>query len=357
MRTVDIFIVLRFLSYFLGSLFVLVILFVAVDVMTNLNRFGSSASVLMSYYVYYIPFVAYNMVPVSALLALVTLVSGLVRTSELVALNSLGYSLFSILRGVLFLLVFLVGFLIWTGDVLIPFAMEKRNYIYYIEMKKQPGIYAKTKTKNIWYRTKSAIIHFETVLDDTHILGAHIYFVSPEWKLIRMIEAQSLVVQSQVWKLKGVKDSNYIPESEAFQVQSFDNLEIPALTQLENMKMSGNATDYLSSRDLIEIIKRNQEIALDTTQLKITLYSKFTFALSVLILPFLGLCTISTNRRSGNAMLSGAIAVVIVFVYWMLYNSALSYGKAGVLPPLLAVVIVPLLVVIAIGFAIRRVLN
>ncbi len=297
------------------------------------------------------------MIPVSALLALVSLVSGLVRTSELVALNSLGYGLFSVLRWVLILLILLVGFLIWTGDVLIPFAMEKRNYIYYIEMKKQPGIYEKTKTKNIWYRTKSAIIHFENVLDESNVSGARIYFVSPEWKLIRLLEAKSLIFKGNIWKLKNVIDSQFIDDTEAFKVQSLDELEIQALTQLENMKMSGNATEYLSSKDLWQIIKRNQEIALDTTQLKVTLYSKFTFAISVLILPLLGLCTVNVNRRSGNAFLSGAVAVVIVFVYWMLYNSALSYGRAGVIPPLISVIIIPLIVLVAISFAIRRVLN
>ncbi len=357
MKTIDVFILLRFLTYFLGALAVLVILFVAVDIMTNLNRFGSSASVLMSYYVYYIPFVAYNMIPVSALLALVSLISGLVRTSELVALHSMGYGMPAILRFIMIFLIFMAGFLVWTGDVLIPFAMEKRNYIYYIEMKKQPDRYAKTKTKNIWYRTKSAIIHFEDILDDQNIMGAHIYFVSPNWKLIRLIEAKSLKFNDNVWNLKNVKDTQFMPEQNTFQVSTLDELAIPSLTELKSMKMSGNATDYLSSKELWNIIQKNKEIALDTSQLKVTLYSKFSFALSVLILPLLGLCTVNVNRRSGNAFLSGAVAVIIVFVYWMLYNSALSYGKAGLLPPILAAMLIPIIAFLAIIFAIRRVLN
>ncbi len=325
--------------------------------MTNLNRFGSSASVLASYYVYYIPFVAYNMIPVSALLALVSLVSGLVRTSELVALNSLGYNMFSILRWVFVCLAFMFVFLIWTSEVLLPFAMEKRNYIFYVEMKKRPEFYQKTKTKNIWYRTKSAIIHFENVLDEKNVAGVRIYFVGSDWKLLRLIEAKNLIFSGNVWSLKNVIESRFLDNSEAFQVKSYDLLELPALTDLENMKMSGNATDFLSSKDLWKIIKRNQEIQLDTTQLRITLYSKFTFALSVLILPLLGLCTVNTNRRSGNAFLSAAVSVVIVFFYWILYNSAMSYGRAGHLYPIISVLIIPLLVLIAIGFAIRRVKN
>lgn len=357
MRTLDLFILFRFLTYFLGSLAVLVILFVAVDIMTNLNRFGSSASVLMSYYIYYVPFVAYNMIPVSALLALVSLVAGLVRTSELVAMHSLGYGLFSILRYVLVTLVLMVIFLVWVSDVLIPYAMERRNYIYYIEMKKLPGSYAKTKTKNIWYRTKNALINFENVLDENNIQGVRIFFLGDGWNLARMIEADNLVFSESNWKLKKVKDSQLLSDLGTFKLEMHEELEIPALTELESMKMSGNATDYLSTKELWNLIKKNEEISLDTNQLKVTLYSKYTFALSVLILPLLGLCTVSVNRRSGNMFLSGAVAVLLVFIYWMLYNSMLSFAKGGALNPLLGVMIIPILALLGIIFAIRRVLN
>lgn len=355
MRTLDLFIFLRFLTYFLASLAVLVVLFVTVDFMSNLNRFG--ASVLISYYIYYVPFIAYNMIPVSALLALVTLVSSLVRTSELVALHSLGYGMFSIIRWILLFLVLLSFFLIWVGDVVIPPAMEKRNYIYYIEMRKSPGRYAKTKTKNIWYRTKGALINFENVLDENNVQGVRIYFVGENWTMLRLIEAKGLTFKGPLWQLKGVKDSQLITDQQSFQLTQHEELEIPSLTELESMKMSGNATEYLSSRDLRNLIQKNEEILLDTSQLKVTLFSKYSFALSVLILPLLGLCTVSVNRRSGNMFLSGAIAVLIVFVYWMFYNSFLSFGKAGAMNPLFAVIIIPLVAILGISFAIRRVLN
>lgn len=355
MRTIDLFILFRFLTYFLGSLAVLIILFLTVDFMSNLNRFGAGA--LISYYVYYIPFIAYNMIPVSALLALVALVSSLVRTSELVALHSLGYGMFSVLRWVLLFLVLLSFFLFWVGDVIIPIAMEKRNYIYYIKMKKSPGNYAKTKTKNIWYRTKGALINFENVLDENNVQGVRIYYVGPDWTLIRLVESKALIFGENVWQLKGVKDSQFIAKKQAFELTSHDELEIPALTELESMKMSGNATDFLNSKDLRTLIRKNEEVVLDTSQLKVTLFSKYTFALSALILPLLGLCTISVNRRSGNMFLSGGVAVLIVFIYWMFYNSFLSFGKAGAMNPMLAAAIVPILAILGISFAIRRVLN
>ncbi len=335
----------------------LVILFLAVDVMSNINRFGTSASVLMTYYFFYIPFVAYSMIPVSALLAMVSLISGLVRTSELVAMHSMGYGMASVLRYVLIFLVIMTGFLVWMGDVIIPLAMEKRDYIFYFEMQKRPDKFTKNKTKNIWYRTKSAIIHFENILDGENISGVNIYFVRPEWGLLRLIEAKNLSFNDKFWFLKNVELTEFMPDQESFEVQHLKTLEIPSLTELESIKMSRDATDYLSSSELWSIIKKNTEGALDTAQFKVALYSKYSFALSVLILPLLGLCTVNVNRRSGNAFLSGAIAIGIVFVYWMLYNSALSYGRAGLLPPLLAAMLIPIIAFLAIIFAIRRVLN
>lgn len=297
------------------------------------------------------------MIPVSALMALIAVISGLVRTSELTAFHALGYGLPSVLRTVIIFLLGLIFMLVWMGDVVLPFAAEKRNYIYYVEMKKRPDKYAMTKTKNIWYRTKNAIIHFDTILDDNNINGVHIYYVNTNWKLVRMIEAKNLKLSKSVWELSGVRNSMVSGDQSSFVVSEEKSLEIPALTELESMKMSGEATDSLGIIELISLIKKNEEIYLDTNQLKVTLYSKFSFALTALILPLLGLCTVSTHRRSANMFLSGGIAVGLVFLYWVVYNGALSMGKAGVLNPALAALMVPIVVLVVIGFAIRRVLN
>ena len=357
MKTLDLFIFVRFLLLFTTGLTVLISLFLSIDIMTNLNRFDVSISVLIFYYIYYIPYIIYNMIPVSALVALIALVSTLVRTSELVAFNALGYSLLRVLRTVFCFIFGLFLFLIWSSDALIPHFMEKRNYIYFVEMKKRPDGYMKNKRKNIWYRTRESIIFFGQVLDNKNVEGVKIYFIDEQWNLNRFIEAETLSMKSSVWLLKQVKNSQMSLEQEIFQVSHYESLEIPALTELESMKMSGNATDYLSTSDLLSLIKKNKKIALDTSRLRVTLFSKYAFALTVIILPLLGLCTLSVHRRSGSSFLYPGGALFLVLFYWFLQSSILSYGKAGLISPFWAAFLLPLGSFICIFFAIRRVLN
>ena len=297
------------------------------------------------------------MIPVSALVALVALVSSLVKTSEWMAFNALGYSLFRILRTVFCFIFGLFLFLVWSSNALIPHFMEQRNYIYFVEMKKKPNRYMKNKRKNIWYRTQDAVIFFSHVLDNSNVEGVKIYFIDEHWNLNRFIEAETLSMKSSVWLLKQVKNSQISSQQNIFQVSRYESLEIPALTELESMKMSGNATDHLSTTDLLSLIQKNKKIALDTTRLRMTLFSKYAFALTVIILPLLGLCTISVRRRSGSSFLYLGIALFLVLSYWILYNLIISYGKAGLISPFWAAFLLPLGAFVCIFFAIRRVLN
>lgn len=297
------------------------------------------------------------MAPISALLAVVFLMTSLVRSSELTALFASGYGLFRILGSVLTFLVFLTITLFWFGDQVLPRSMDKRYYIYYVEMKKQPNRYSKTKQKNIWYKTEKAIIHFNEILSPNNVAGVQLFFVDPKWKLINYYEAEDLILDEDIWVLKNGQKTEYVDKTEKFEMTNFDKLALPAVAQLKNMKISGEATENLSIKDLRSLIKQNQRIGLKNYDLKVIFYSKFSFVLATLILPFLGLCATSIDRRGGSMFLSASIGGFMVLAYWILYSSGLSLGKTGMVPPAVAAFTVPTLGFILISVLIRRVLK
>lgn len=356
-KKVDTYILGSFLTYLLVSLCVLVMLFLSVDLMSSLNRFEVGGSILLSYYVNYLPWIIYHMLPISCLLAMVFLMTRLVKSSELTALFASGYGLSRILGSVLVFLCLLTAGMFWFGDQVMPSAMDKRYYIYYVEMKKDPNRYSKTRQKNIWYKTEEAIIHFNEILDPKNVAGVQLFFISPDWQLSSHYEADNLILNDGVWVLLDGQKSEYDDKTEKFKVSKFKESVLPAITQVENMQISGEATENLSLKDLWNLIKQNARIGLKNHDLKVIFWSKFSFALTILILPLLGLAMTSVNRRDGNAFLSGSIGGFMVLAYWILYSSALSIGKAGFIPPAVAAFSVPLLGFVLIALLIQRVLK
>lgn len=334
------------------------VLFLSVDLMSSLNRFEVGGTVLLSYYINYLPWIGYHMAPISALLAMVFLMTRLVKSSELTALFAAGYGLFRILGSVLVFLIFMTIGLFWFGDQVMPSAMDKRYYLYYVEMKKDPNRYSKTRQKNIWYKTEDAFIHFNEILSPKNVAGVQLFFVNPDqWQLQSHYEAQTLTLNDGIWVLQNGAKSEYDQKTDKFQVSHFKEVVLPAITQVENMQISGEATENLSIKDLWSLIQQNARIGLQNHDLKVTLWSKFSFALTVLILPLLGLALTSVDRRGGNAFLSASIGGFMVLAYWILYSSALSIGKAGFIPPFIAAFSVPLLGFLLITVLIQRVLK
>lgn len=357
-KRIDTYILTSFLTYFAVSLCVLLVLFLSVDLMSSLNRFEVGGTILLSYYINYLPWIAYHMAPISALLAMVFLMTRLVKSSELTALFASGYGLFRIIGSVLVFLVFLTVGMFWFGDQVMPTAMDKRYYIYYVEMKKDPNRYSKTRQKNIWYKTEDAIIHFNEILSPNNVAGVQLFFIDPEsWRLQSHYEAKNLTLKDGVWVLTDGQKSQYDKTSEKFRVSDFKEAVLPAVTQVEDMQVSGEATENLSLKDLRHLIRQNERIGLQNHDIKVIYWSKFSFALTALILPLLGLSMTSVDRRGGNAFLGASIGGFMVLAYWILYSSTLSIGKAGFIPPFAAAFMVPMLGFILIAALIQRVLK
>lgn len=297
------------------------------------------------------------MAPISCLLSMAFLMTGLVKTSELTALFASGYGLVRILGSVFLLLILLTVGIFWFGDQVMPAAMDKRYYLYYVEMKKDPNRYSKTRQKNIWYKTEDAIIHFNEILNPKNVAGVEIFFIDQNWQLRSHYEAQNLQLNDSVWMLEKGQKSEYDEKTDKFKISKFKEAMIPAVTQVEDMQISGEATENLSIKDLWHLIRQNERIGLKNHDLKVTLWSKFSFALTVLILPLLGLSVTNLDRRGGNMFLSASIGAFMVLAYWVLYSSLLSIGKAGYVHPLAAAFFVPAIGFLLILLLIQRVLK
>lgn len=66
------------------------------------------------------------------------------------------------------------------------------------------------------------------------------------------------------------------------------------------------------------------------------LYAKISYSVISLIMVFIGVPFALHYNRSGGVAISLGLGIGIGFLYWMAYSVALSFGHAGLAPPIVA---------------------
>lgn len=334
---IDRYIAKLFVAFFLGGLTVFLTLFVAVDFMSNMVRFQASSSSLFNYYALYSPALVYQLIPVACLLASIFTLTNLGKNNELVALFSSGMSLARVSFPILFLVVLISGLSFWIGDKVLPIVNQKKNYIYYVEIRKQPGLYSTVKTNRIWYRSGDILFNIKSLQPEKkHAQGLTVYYFDKQWSLTQIIQADDVDMINSRWELQNGNITLFTQESPAPILQKFDHKSIVMSEDIGDLQNSAQSSDVLSIRELSRFIQKNKEAGLDTQRYEVDFHSKFSFAFAAFVMSFIGIPFSVSRARSGSRALSFGICIGLTFLYYAAYTSGITLGQHGALPPVLA---------------------
>lgn len=337
MNRIDRYISLLFWGYFVGGLLVFVTIFTAVDAMsTMVNYKGVENSALAQYYLFYAPEIMHKMLPVACLLATILTLSNLNKSNELIALFASGMSLFRISAPVLVSVVLISGAGYWVSDQALPRLAVKRNFVFYNDIKKKPGMFSTVKTDKIWYRSKNAIFNIQTLSPQGDVAqGLTLYFFDEAWNLIQMLTADSVDLNGTQWVLRNGSVTIFSNETSFPLTSSFKNKTVVMTEDARDLQSTGQTSDMLTQKDLKKFIQKNKEAGLDTLRYEVDYHSKVGFAVTALVLSLLGIPFSVSRARSGSAMLNIGICLGLVFVYYVLNSSALTLAQHGAFPPLI----------------------
>jgi len=327
-----------FIGYFIGGLIVFVSLFVTVDFMSRMTRYGASTEALIKFYALATPSVVYQMMPVACLLATIFTLSSLSKSNELVALFSSGMSLARVSTPMLVLVVVISSVAFFLNDRLMPFINQRKNYVEYVEIKKQPGLYSTVKTNRIWYRSGNVLFNIKTLqAEKSQAQGLTMYYFNSSWQLIQMITAEEVLLRGAEWELAKGTVTVFDEKMNVPMTQDFATKTIPVNDDVKDIQSGAQSTDALSVAELRRFIQRNKEAGLDTLRYEVDYHAKFSFAFAAFVMSFLGIPFSVTRQRAGGTAFNVGITVLFAFGYWAAYNSGLTLGRHGALPPLIAV--------------------
>lgn len=351
---VDRYISKAFLTYFFAGLVVFLTLFFVIDFMTQITRFDVTLGTLGRYYGAYCFEIVYQFIPVAVMVGVVFTLSTLNKSRELTALFSLGMSLSRVLLPILFWVVGLVGLSFYIGDQVVPLAKKKRDYIYYVEMKKQPGLYSTVKTNKIWYKSDNIIFNIKLLdPEEKKAFGVTFYYFSPDWKLQQVISSKEALIDRAGWHLSSGTITLFVEDLNTPLVKTFEEKTVAMTEELADIQTTSSASDFLSFKELGRYIEKNKEAGLNMTAFEVDYWNKLSFPFTILVMALLGVPFVITHQRSGGMAKNIGLILLMTFSFWVLHSSSMSLGRHGQVPPFLATWGPNLAMIMATFFAFR----
>jgi lipopolysaccharide export system permease protein len=296
-----------------------------------------SFSAILQYYAYSIPFTFYQVLPIACLVATIFSLGMLQRNNELVAFFSSGFSLSRVIAPILVLVFLISCFGILISDQVLPEFAKKKNYVYYVDIKKQPGLYSTIKTNRIWYRSNNILFNISTLDPETKTAeDITLNYFDKHWHLVQVIKAGRVEFASKQWKLTKGDITVFVSDSSFPLTQNFSTKTISMDEDISEIQKTAQPTDVLGVQELKYFIRKNKESGLDTLRYEMDYHTKFSYPFAALVLSFLSVpFSIAQTRSAGRAMGIGK-SLALTFIYWAAYSSFYNIGKHGYVPSVVA---------------------
>jgi lipopolysaccharide export system permease protein len=313
-------------------------IYLVIDFLEKIGRFsrsGAPGGALAAYFACKLPEIVTQVTPLALLMGTLLTMGVLARQSEITAMRSCGVSLLQIGRPLCLTAALISLLLIGAGELLVPAANDKARYLEEVVIgHKNPNTFF--RQYNIWYRDEHTILQAKLFDPGKQLLhGITLWQTDANLAPTSRIIAASAAATSGGWLLRQVTAerllNGVVAESAHYQ-------ELPVTLNLKvaDLKVIEKSADNMGIRALYRYCTKLEKGGYDTTRCEALLQAKLSMPFATLIMTFLGVPFALRGGRSGGVAIGIGISLGIGFAYFVINATLLSFGQAGVLPPLVA---------------------
>jgi len=207
-----------------------------------------------------------------------------------------------------------------------------QNIIHEIVQKKGPSYIS----RNVFFRDAKNRYIYVNQFDEKNMIMRDIivYEFNGEGSL-RTITAKEGMWVADTWKLEnGTIYNNHESEEGVYGI-SFATLDIILKEDLQNIFKNRRTPQEMSSKELRQQIDILQQAGADTKSFEVDLYMKYSVPFSGLIFVLLGV-PLGLRVKRGSKVTGIIISIVLVFIYYISVSTIRSFGRGGVIIPVLA---------------------
>ena len=337
MRLLDRYITRESLKILLLCLVLFVGVYVIVDLFEKFTRFLEARvppALILRFYLFSLPTIFTQVLPVAVLLASLLTLGGLARHNELLAMkmghvSTLRIALPCIGLGLA------ASLAAWgTTEYVAPRTNERALNIWRTQVRRLPA-HRITRDSDIWYRAKgNRFVHISLIETRSGLIrGMSIFDLSPGFDLVRRVDAREAAWGAGGWTLRtGYRlDLDQTP----IRIEPFRELGVALEEGPEEFARIARSPEEMSYAQLRAYIERLVSSGMSATRYRVDLYAKVATALVSLVMALIGVSFGLRTDKAGVMLWVGA-CIPMGFLYWMLLSLGFSFGRGGILPPLVA---------------------
>jgi lipopolysaccharide export system permease protein len=137
------------------------------------------------------------------------------------------------------------------------------------------------------------------------------------------------------WKLENGTIYNYDEEGKITYEMSFTDMDIMVKEDLQKFFKNQRTPQEMSSKELNEQINILKQAGADTKNFEVDLHMKYSIPFSGLIFVLLGV-PLGLRVKKGSKATGIIISIIMVLFYYILLSTTRSFGREGMLTPILA---------------------
>lgn len=340
MRILDRYLVKGFLSPFTYCLALFSVLFVVVDSFNHLSDFlrhKTKIEIILSYYLYLLPTLIVQMVPIASLVSILYILGTLSKHNEITAIKASGVSTKKILTPYLFMALVISFAVLLMNETVVPRAAMTSTAIMEGLIQKGRQDLNERAIKNVTLYGKDNRLYFAREFEVTTgtLYDVSILEDSPEQVLQSKLTAKKARYENGVWafydaiefRLNAEGDIVGEPEFAARLLRSYD--ERP-----DDFIRGASQVEFMNARELNGYIKRLKGAGDRLVgRLKVDLHSKIAFPFTTMIVMLIG-APLAMRTGRGSAMVGIGTSIFIIVLYYGIDSVCLALGKGGHLPPM-----------------------
>jgi lipopolysaccharide export system permease protein len=313
-------------------------IYLVLDMMEKIPRFlraGGSLGNILQFFAWKLPEMVGQTAAFSILMATLLTLGLLSRNSEIIAMRSCGISLPRISLPMLLLGLLVSLLMLINAELIVPHSYERMTKIERVDIKKQEAN-AVFKRNNIWFRTDNRILQANLFDPQTKLLkGIIVWTLDASMNPLSRIDAESAEFIDNSWVLRNV-ELNEFGGGQGIVVKKLSTLSITLNLKVDDLRVLDNNADNLSYRKLKEYSDTLEKSGYEAFRYRTIMHAKLAAPFSGFVMVILGIPFALRNSRSGGMALGIGASVAIGFAYFVVNAVLLSYGRSGVLLPVVA---------------------
>ena len=300
-----------------------------------------SAILLLQYFLYIFPKFFYFLLPISILISSLFVFSQASRNRELVVIKGSGGRMKNLLIPFVLigLLLSISGFFI--GEFIMPNFLDRATEVKRtIQQKKKKHAY---QEGTLWLRgTDGSLIRLELYVPEKKLAQGISIFKIQKNSLTKRIESEEASWihesnSSRYWKLSNVTIFDIVSGNmERISSMQYSELEPPDYLN-ETVK---NPED-MSISELRTYMRKLNSAGFSDSKLIVDLNAKITYPIINVFMMLLGIA-IAFSIRFKSGIIAAGFGLFISFLYWLGYTFMLSLGYAGIVDPIIAAWLIPI---------------